>query len=83
MYIHQNIATDARNEGAKDIAQCLDPSRDTHSSQSRGVRGHSCEGRLIGLRDIHDEDIREDRQSKSLDHRKEERKEKSKVKEKQ
>lgn len=75
MHIHQTIATDLRNDGAKDIAQCLYPSRDTYSGQSRGVRGHSCEGRLIGLRDIHDEDIREDRQSTGLDHRKKERKE--------
>lgn len=75
MQIHRTIATDFRNEGAKDIAQCLYPSRDTHSSQSRGVRGHSCEGRLIGLRDIHDEDIREDGRSTGLDDRKKERKE--------
>lgn len=75
MHIHQIIVTDLRNDGAKDIAQCLYPSPDTYSGQFRGVRGHSCEGRLIGLRDIHDEDIREDRQSKGLDHRKKERKE--------
>lgn len=44
------------------------------SSQFRGVRGHGCEGRLIGLRDIHDEEL-ENGQSTGLDHRKKERKE--------
>lgn len=65
-------------KGLKTLRDVFAPHENTHPGQFRGVRRHGCERRLVGLRDIHDEETGWKGQYKGLDHQKKSKKGKKK-----